>query len=56
MSKDLEVWVVELEAKKQHAVEMLKRMKEDHDDTLERHEKELDKVWERKKPFQDIGG
>ena len=48
VAKDLEGRVAELEAKKQHVVEELKRMKEDHDATLERHEKEMAELKEKK--------
>ena len=39
--KELEGQVVEFKAEKQHAVEDLKRMKEERDADLERHEKEV---------------
>ena len=41
VAKGLEGQVAELEVKKKHAAEELKIMKEEHDDTLERHGKEI---------------
>ncbi|GFS37021.1 hypothetical protein Acr_00g0049280 [Actinidia rufa] len=47
VAKDLESWIAELEAEKQHAAEELKRMKEDHSASLERHEKEMAELREK---------